>query len=426
MADAISDIYSRLGRDADRTAANFGAIQQSLIQTRAVQLRERQQLFDNDMMLRKMDIAEKQNAFDNAIALKKLGMAERQMGFGDVMEAAKLESVNALTRYREAQTAKLEAGQTAAQNIPYPVNGTPEEIINWKNQTQAAGSTIEQSWGIPQDNTYLPSDSGAYVPDPNDPLDVATAQAYQEQGGAVSSSDLPMDSGSDASSSLFSPAPTDAIAGGLFQGPRMGAVNLTPSQKAVGQIAAATAAQTTPKDNFEEFFQAANFGISSTLADPNIPQGTKSKLISQMQAGLMRGAMQYRENPKAQAFLNDVAPERDRVKAAAARGEEQIAQSIIRANESRLGFFNPILADAEAEGYAIYAQNQAIKDAAETKKAIRDELMDTRNLIKGYKDAGDTVPADLLATEKLLISQLYTVPVQEAQINSRVNADRPR
>lgn len=412
MADPIASIYNYLGNEAQNTRANFSAVQQSLVQARTMQLREQEQMFNQSLDLRKLDILEKQNVFDNMVAQKKLGMTERDMGWQDKLSAAKLASIESLTGLRDAQALKAEAGSAAAHNIPYPVNGTPEEIIKWDQQVNQAGGFIEQSWVNPTGSREV---DGAYVPDPSDPLDVETAAAYAEQGGAVaSSSDLPSDSGSAASPALFGSA--GEAAGGLGGMRPFPPIKLTPQQSAVGSIAAATVEQITPKDEFEQFFQAANRGIAATLTNPNINEGARSKIVSQMQIGLMRGAMKYADtNPKAKAFLNDVAPERDRVKAAAARGDEQIAQSIIRANEARLGYFNPILADAEAEGYAEYAKLQTIEDQAKVKKAIRDELSDLTKDIASLKTATLDVPPYMTARLAQLQQEAYGNPVKEVE-----------
>jgi hypothetical protein len=417
----MADPFQYLNQEANRTAANFSAIQQSLVQTRTMQLREQEQLFNQSLDLRKIDMLEKQNAFDNVMAQKKMTMLEGRQLQGDALETAKLESINALTDYRNAQKTRLEANQTAAENIPYPVNGTPQEIIAWDNQVNGVGAAIRQSWVDPSGSREV---DGAYVPDPNDPMDMATAQAYREQGGSVADPSLPTDGGEEPMGALFGNA--GASAGGLGGMRPFPPMNLDPNQKVVAGVAAATAAQTTPKDEFEQFFQAANRGISSTLANPNINEGARAKIASQMQIGLMRGAMQYRDNPKAKAYLNDVAPERDRVKAAAARGDEQMVQSIIRANEARLGSFNPILADAEAEGYAEHARLQVIEDSAKAQKAVRDELTSLTSQIKDMTTANIPVPDYMNKRAAQLMQQAYGNPVKAAEKTNRANQDRPR
>lgn len=409
MADSVASIYNYLGNEADRTARNFGAIQQSIIQTRTMQLKEQQQLWENSLTLKKLDIAEKQQGFENIMAQKHLGLQEQQLANGDALEAAKTASYEALTGYRNAQAAKLEATQTAGQNIPYPIGGTPQDYINHGIQKNAVGKAILQSWTGSQESA-----DGAYVPDPNDPLDVETARAYAEQGGNVATGPvLPSDDGEGATDALFGNA--GAAAGALGGMRPMPPIRLNPNQKVVAGVAAATAIQTTPKDEFDAFFQSINSDIQEVTNNQVMDQGDKKMLLTQMNMDRMRGAMQYRDNPKAKAFLNDVAPERDAVKTAASTGNEQLVNAYIRTNEQRIGAFNPVLADAAAEGYALWQRKQLAEDAAKLQKGVRDELTSLLSQIKDMEASSVVVPEFMKTRVTQLMQQAYGNPVKEAE-----------
>lgn len=420
MADPIASIYNYLGNEAQNTRANFSAVQQSLVQARTMQLREQEQLFNQSLDLRKLDILEKQNVFDNVIAMQKLGMAERQMGHGDLLEAAKLESVNALTRYRKAQTTKLEANRVAGENMPYPVGGSPQDYINRDRQRSALGGAVLQTWtGETEENTYLPPDESEMAELP--PL--TTSGVVDDPAIGYNPGGLPSDTGGGATDAPFGSA--GEAAGGLGGMRPYPPINLTPNQKVVAGVAAATAAQTAPKDEFDAFFKAINTDIQEVMNRQDLTQGDKSTLLQQMKADRMRGAMQYANvNPKAKNYLDEIAPERDAVKIAAMRGDEQRVNGIITQNERRLGAFNPVLNKYAAEGYAEAAKIQTAEDAAKAEKIRLDQLKSVRDLITSY--GGVDVPPSLLARETQLMNDLFVAPAATAATAGRASADRPR
>lgn len=417
------DPFQYLNQEANRTTANFSAIQQSLVQTRTMQLREQEQIFNQSLDLRKIDMLEKQNVFDNVMAQKKMGILEQQQLQGDALEAAKISSYDALTAYRNAQATKLQATQTFSENVPYPIGGSPQDYINRRKQVTAGGGAVLQSWVDPSGSREV---DGAYVPDPSDPMDVETARAYEEQGGAVNMNPpLPTDGGEQLTGALFGnagAAATAGITGGLRPFPP---IKLDPTQRVVAGVAAATAAQTTPKDEFDSFFQAINADIQEVTNRQDIDVGDKRMLLGQMQADRMRGVMQYADtSPKAKDYLNEIAPERDAVKLAAMQGDEARVNAIIANNERRIGAFNPVLNKYAADGYAEAAKLRTEEDSAKALKVKMDKLESVQRIIKGYGEG--TVPPELTRSQDLLIAELFTNPVKNAEAANQATQDRPR
>lgn len=383
MADPVASIYAYMDRQADRTAQTFGAIQQSIVQTRTMQLREQQQAWDNTLTLKKLDIAEKQNTFDNVLALRKLGLAERELGFNDLMNAERLKSQSALTAYREAQTAKLTAQDTAAGYIDYPVNGTSKEWMGYGEQVDTGAASVAQEW------------------DPA--LQTAIDQTLNE---TPTSEDDP-----DLGYSLFAEPATDA-AGGPSMAPKFsakGMSNLTTSAVMGAQAAQAQA----PTSNFDAVAKRINQTIGF-IQNSDKPQGVKLAEARQLQGNLMRiASTEYAQDPKARAFLNDNAPERSAVEAAAARGDESTARQLMNGSQQRLGYLNPVLADAYENGSRKLAAQQE-------QKALRDELKD----LYGIKDADGMQPEWVKTRIDQLSSQLYGTS-SPTGLESRANSLRP-
>lgn len=391
---AVQNIFSYLNTAEGNRGAMLEGVQRSLIQTRQLQLQEQQRMIDNSFTMRKLDFQEKQQGFENVMALKRLDMQERQMGMGDLLEAERIKSTQALTAYREAQTAKLTARDTAAGYMEYPLNGTAEDWVNYNNQVETGAQAIEQ--------TYDPNLQGVL-------------NEFSEP--PVSTTDLPTDDGADALPSLFDEGPLADVGGPLARlapDPRA-----TTLPQAAGTVAAQAEASKAPASQFDVVNKTINQQIARILNDPNKPQGVKLAETQALKGNLMRiAATEFNEDPKAAAFLNDSAPERTAIESAAARGDDAMARSLMNESVQRLGYMNPVNSDAYQRGSRLYMQTQE-------KLEKRDELKELMSTKATMTSNASEVPPWMEARIDQLAKELYGPTSTPESMAESLNIDRP-
>lgn len=385
------DPFALLQQGQENTAALFSGIQRATIQTRQLQLQEQNQIFQQGLDLRKLDIMEKQNAFNQIMALANLGMKEQEMGFRDRVTAAQARAYDALADQRLSKIAEDQAGEFVTSQIPFPINGTPEEVIQWSNRVGVAKTAQLNSWGMPAREQYMT------------PSGEVDAEAVTDD--VMNDMTLPEDEGSDASPSLFSN--TQRMIGGLP--PRL---SFEQAAKVTTQEAKA---QTAPVSTFEQFQKATTEYMRMVTTSPNIKTTDRQMLLKGINSTLMMGTMRMMNtDPKAMAYMNELAPERDAVYSAALRGDEDSVRSYIRENQDRIGFPNPILESYAQRGYEEKARLDQIQ-------LRRDNLSKNLRLVKEYTDAGEEVPGWL--KEEISDFKPSTDP---AEIKNQADLDRPR
>lgn len=178
MADNIASIYNYLGNEADRTARNFGAIQQSLVQTRTMQLREQEQLFNNSLQLKQLDMREQDMMFDQSIKRRQLEMEEKLQPLKMRLTEAQIQAQSRTgnQRYFKDQVKGL---RDASIDPAYGVD--PDDTINGELRKQAyeaqynqlvtqADDITNEGIALPTDQEELPSELTLMDDRPDDPL----------------------------------------------------------------------------------------------------------------------------------------------------------------------------------------------------------------------------------------------------------------
>lgn len=375
MANESPFEYLKLG--ADLSNQQFANIQNAILKTRAMQLQQEAQIFGQGIALKELDIKEKQLAFDNQISLKKLEMAGRAQGWDDLLNASRLKSQDALTRYREAQAAKLEARDTASGYIDTPIGGSAQDWLNYDDSVNTGAAAISESWGIPE----------------VDPLDGALNEAMSEQGPPntgnrilTENDALPIDEGSEASASLFGGTPFSPL-------------QIPPQQRAAAVVATESVQSQQPTSSFDRVQKIIN-QEKGRVANSDLTQGIKLQRIQELNGNLLRiASTEYKADRRAQDFLNNMAPERESVEAAAAAGDWSTARSLINENAQQLGAVNPVLNDAYNRGAEQYKQTKIMEAKQKQLDSILKQLEST-SLPTGME-------ATLQARAQQLSSEIY-------------------
>jgi len=174
----MPDPYQYLNQEANRTAQNLGALQQSVAQTRMMQLRQQQQLFDNSLQLRQIDMREKDMMFDQSIKQRQLDMEEKLQPLK--MKLAE-EQIQAASRTGNQRYFKDQVRGLRDASIDPTFGVDTDDTINGELRKQAyekqynqlvtqADDVVNEGVALPTDQEELPPELSLMDDREDDPL----------------------------------------------------------------------------------------------------------------------------------------------------------------------------------------------------------------------------------------------------------------